>query len=70
VNVNGKSVDVWLIYQCVKCKHSWNLTIHERKKLSKISAEEYQQFLENDEELACRFGNDMAFLKRNNAELK
>jgi len=32
--------------------------------------EEYQLFLENDMETAYRFGNDLAFLKRNNAELK
>ena len=27
VNANGNLVDVWLIYRCKKCKHSWNLTI-------------------------------------------
>ncbi|NLC18462.1 MAG: DUF1062 domain-containing protein [Clostridiales bacterium] len=70
VNANGKNVDVWLIYQCIKCKHSWNLTIYERKQPSKIPADEYQKFLENDEVLAYRFGNDMAFLKRNKAEFE
>lgn len=70
VNANGKHVDVWLIYQCVKCKHTWNLTIYERKKINKISMEEYQQFLENDEELAYRYGNDIAFIKRSKAEFQ
>jgi len=70
VNANGKNVDVWLIYQCIKCKHSWNLTIYERKQPSKIPADEYQKFLENDEVLAYRYGNDMAFLKRNKAEFE
>ena len=68
VNANGNCVDVWLIYRCKKCKHSWNLTIYERKKPSKISQDEYELFMENDVELATKYGNDKYFLKRNNAE--
>ena len=70
VNANGKRVDVWLIYRCEKCKHSWNLTIYERKKPAKIAPDEYELFLENDSELACQYGNDIEFLKRNHAEFK
>ena len=70
VNANGNRVDVWLIYRCKKCKHSWNLTIYERRKPSKISSEEYELFMENDFELANQYGNDIEFLKRNNAELR
>ena len=70
VNANGNRVDVWLIYRCKKCKHSWNLTIFERTKPSKIDRELYELFLENDYELALAYGNDIQFLKKNNAELK
>ena len=70
VNANGNKVDVWLIYQCEKCKHSWNLTIYERKKPSKIDPEEYQRFLDNDEELAIQYGNNKEFLKSNHAEFR
>ena len=70
VNANGNRVDVWLIYRCKKCKHSWNLTIYERRKPSKILSEEYELFMENDFELANQYGNDIEFLKRNNAELR
>ena len=68
VNANGNRVDVWLIYRCKKCKHSWNLTIYERTKPSKIKPEDYELFMENDYELALQYGNDRDFLKRNNAE--
>ena len=68
VNANGNRVDVWLIYRCKKCKHSWNLTIYERMRPSKINKEEYELFMENDYELALKYGNDIDFLKRNNAE--
>lgn len=63
-------MDVWLIYRCKKCKHSWNLTIYERTMPKKIPQELYELFLENDEELAYQYGNDVDFLKRNKAEWK
>ena len=68
VNANGKSVDVWLIYRCKKCKHSWNLTICERTKPGKIPRELFQAFQENDGETAMAYGRDAAFLKKNHAE--
>lgn len=70
VNANGKSVDVWLIYRCKRCKHSWNLMIYERTKPGKIPAELFEAFLENDPETAMAYGRDIDFLKKNNAELK
>ena len=68
VNANVNRVDVWLIYQCEKCKHSLNLTVYERVRPSRISGEEYRLFLENDETLAVKYGNDKEFLKRNRVE--
>ena len=70
VNANGSKVDVWLIYRCKKCKHSWNLTVFERISPSKIPPELYALILANDEDTALRYGNDPAFLKRNHAERK
>lgn len=60
VNANGNRVDVWLIYRCKNCKHSWNLAIYERMRPSKIKKDDY--------ELASKYGNDIDFLKRNNTE--
>ena len=68
VNANGNRVDVWLIYRCKKCKHSWNLAIYERMRPSKIKKDDYELFMENDYELVSKYGNDIDFLKRNNAE--
>ena len=70
MNANGNRVDVWLIYRCKKCKHSWNLTIYERVKPSKIAQEDYELFMENDYDLALKYGNNIEFLKKNNAEFK
>ena len=70
VNANGNNIDVWLIYRCKKCKHSWNLTIYERKNPNKIPTDLYELFLSNDENTAILYGNDIGFLKQNKAEFK
>ncbi len=70
MNANGNLVDVWLIYRCKKCRHSWNLSIYERVKPLKIPPEEYELFIGNDYNLASEYGNDISFLKRNHAEFK
>ena len=69
VNANGNCVDVWLIYRCKKCKHSWNLTIYERTKPGRIPTDLFEAFQANDEELALEYGRNVDFLKRNKAEI-
>lgn len=69
VNANGNKLDVWLIYQCEKCRHTWNLAIYERQRMSAISAEEYQRFLQNDRELAEQYGRNFQLFRKNRAEV-
>lgn len=70
VNANGNSVDVWLIYRCKKCKHSWNLTIYERTSPARIPKELFEAFQSNDADTAEAYGRDIAFFRRNHAEFK
>ena len=67
VNANGNRIDVWLIYQCEKCRHTYNLTVHERVKPTEIPEENYKRFLANDAKLAIEYGMDKALLARNKA---
>lgn len=69
VNANGNKLDIWLIYQCAECKHTLNLAIYERKKASSITKEEYQCFLDNDEQLAERYGKDMQLFRTNKSDI-
>ena len=69
VNANGNKLDVWLIYQCEKCKHTRNLTVYERQKSTSVPKEEYQCFLNNDEDLAVEYGKNFSFFKKNKAEV-
>ncbi len=69
VNANGRKVDVWLIYQCEKCKHTSNLSIYERRNPQTVCKEEYDSFLCNSYELALKYGTDTQFFTRNRAEI-
>ena len=69
VNANGNCVEVWLIYRCKKCKHSWNLTIHERVRPHEIMPDMYERFLDNDRDTALSYGNDIDFLTRREQEI-
>lgn len=69
INANGNQIDVWLIYQCEKCRHTFNLTILERKKPNEIHKEEYQKFLANDNELAKDYGNKKELFAKNKADI-
>lgn len=67
VNANGNRIDVWLIYQCEKCRHTYNLTVHERVKPTEIPEDNYKRFLANDEELALAYGMNKGLLAKNKA---
>ena len=69
VNANGNRLDVWLIYQCEKCKHIYNLAIYERAKVSSLPEKEHQRFLSNDEQLAEMYGRNYLLFKKNKAEI-
>lgn len=64
VNANGEHLDVWLIYQCEKCKHTYNLPIFERVKPEYINKKLYQKFLSNDRGLAFKYGCDRKYFTK------
>lgn len=69
VNANGNKLDVWLIYQCEHCKHTFNLTIYERQNPTSVPQNEYNLFLNNDEQFAEMYGRNLHFFKKNKAEI-
>ena len=69
VNANGNKLDAWLIYQCEKCKHTFNLTIYERQAPASVPKEAYKRFLCNDEKFAEDYGRNYSFFKKNRAQV-
>lgn len=69
INANGNRLDIWLIYQCEFCRHTLNLAIYERLKVSSISKEEYRNFLDNNEQLAETYGKNIQLFLKNKADI-
>ena len=69
VNANGNKLDVWLIYQCTKCKHTNNLTIHTRLSPDMLSLDERLKFSQNDADLSYHYGTNAHFFAQNKAEV-
>lgn len=69
INANGKRIDVWLIYQCKKCKHTYNMTIYERTKAETLLSGELENLMENNEDLAKLYGTDISFFARNKGDI-
>lgn len=68
VNANGNRLDIWLIYQCKKCKHTLNIPIYERIDKAKVDSEEYRLFLENNFDFAQKYGKNQSFLRSRQLE--
>ena len=69
INANGNRLDVWLIYGCAKCGHTYNLPIYERIDKSRLPAAEYRKFLENDAAAVFRYGTDKTILRKSRVRI-
>jgi hypothetical protein len=69
VNANQSQIDVWLIYQCKKCKNTWNMEILSRVHSGSIEKELYLKFLNNDSDLARQYAFDTVAHSRNHSVL-
>lgn len=67
VNANGKYLDIWLIYQCEVCKHTYNISLFHRCKAQKFTAEDLQAYMTNDYNLTFKWGLDKSLFHRNQA---
>lgn len=69
INANRNNIDIWLIYQCSKCKSTWNMSIYERINPNDINKDLYDKFLANDKMLAKKYGFDVTIHNKNMSEL-
>lgn len=68
LNAQKKNIDVWLIYRCLNCDTSTNITILSRTKPGLIDKELFQKFNDNDEETAWKYVFDADTIRRNRME--
>lgn len=63
MNTNAKLTDIWLIYRCARCHATKNLTIVERKPITKIRRSLLDAATTNDPVAARRFARDLNLLR-------
>jgi hypothetical protein len=64
MNANAKLTDIWLIYRCARCEGTKNLTIVERKPITRISRSLLDAATTNDPVAARRFARNLDLLRR------
>ncbi len=68
INAQKKNVDVWLIYRCVKCDSTYNLTIFSRTRPTAIDSILFNKFQNNDTELAWKYAFSEEMRRKNKVE--
>jgi hypothetical protein len=63
MNTNAKLTDIWLIYRCARCDVTKNLTILERKPITKIRRSLLDAATTNDPVAARRFARNLTLLR-------
>lgn len=69
MNAQKKNIDVWLIYRCVKCDNTCNMTLLSRTKPDLIDKKLFHSFSMNDREVAWQYAFSAGVASRNNLQL-
>lgn len=69
MNAQKRNIDVWLIYRCVECDSTYNLTILSRTKPELIKKDLFEKFSGNDESLAWEYAFSPEIGRKNGVEL-
>ena len=69
INAQKKNIDIWLIYRCIKCDSTFNMTIISRSKPELINKDLFNKFLENNTDTAWVYAFSRETSRKNNVEL-
>lgn len=68
LNAQKKNIDIWLIYRCVKCNNTYNMTVFSRIRTESVSKEIFNKFSENNTEIAWQYAFSQETIRKNNVE--
>lgn len=69
MNAQKKNIDVWLIYRCVKCDNTCNLTLLSRSKPDLIDRSLFHRFSMNDKQTAWQYAFSAELERKSNLKL-
>ena len=55
INAQKRNIDIWLIYRCLNCGNTYNMTIFSRTKIESINIDLLNKFSENNTEIAWKY---------------
>ena len=68
MNSQKRNIDIWLIYRCVECDNTYNLTILSRTNPELIKKDLFSKFSINDEELSWEYAFSSEIRRKNSVE--
>lgn len=68
VNAQGKTLDVWLIYNCLDCDTTWNAKLYTHISPQSFSSAQLSGFQENAPSLVEKYAMDHGFLYRSGVD--
>lgn len=68
MNAQKRNIDVWLIYRCIECDSTYNLTILSRTKPELIKKDLFLKFSENNQALAWEYAFSSEIGRKNSVE--
>ena len=68
LNAQKKNIDIWLIYRCVQCNNTYNMTLFSRIRTESISRDLFNKLSENNTEIAWQYAFSQDMIRKNNAE--
>lgn len=68
LNAQKKNIDIWLIYRCVKCNNTYNMTVFSRIRTESISKDLLDKFSENNKKLAWEYAFSQEIRRKNNVD--
>ena len=69
MNAQKKNIDVWLIYRCVKCDNTCNMTLLSRTKPDLIDKKLFHSFSMNDRNVAWQYAFSAGMASKNKLQL-
>ncbi|WP_228406965.1 DUF1062 domain-containing protein [Chryseobacterium sp. MYb7] len=64
LNAQKKNIDIWLIYRCIKCNNTYNMTVFSRIRTESISKEMFNKLSENNKEIAWEYAFSQELIKK------
>ncbi len=69
VNAQKKNINIWLIYKCLKCDNTYNMTILHRTKPESISKNLLNKFSKNNLEIVWKYAFSHETARKNKVTL-